>query len=123
MCKGADYPYTARNGQCKKTCTPAVKPAGSKRISGEPALIAGINLMPNTVAVDAGGRGWQSYKGGIFDTQCGKSLNHAILAVGYADQYYIVKNSWGASWGEKGYIFLVRGKNICGVALEPSYVQ
>jgi len=79
-------------------------------------------MLPNTVAVDAGGRAWQSYKGGVFDVQCGKQLNHAILAVGYTDQYYIVKNSWGTSWGAQGYVFMIRGKNLCGLALEPSYV-
>jgi len=122
QCKGTDYPYTAKDGSCKKTCTPAAKPNGAKRITGEADLIKGITMLPNTVAVDAGGRAWQSYKGGVFDVQCGKQLNHAILAVGYTDQYYIVKNSWGTSWGAQGYVFMIRGKNLCGLALEPSYV-
>jgi cathepsin L len=57
----------------------------------------------------------------VFDTTCGQQLNHAILAVGYASNYYIVKNSWGTSWGASGYIYIVRGKNMCGIAKEPSY--
>jgi C1A family cysteine protease len=121
QCLGKDYAYTAKTGTCKKTCKAAVQVKGAKRFTGEPALITGITLKPTTVAVDAGGAAWQSYKGGIFDTSCGKQLNHAILAVGYTDKYYIVKNSWGGSWGASGYIYIVRGKNLCGIALEPSY--
>jgi len=121
QCLGSDYPYTARGGTCKKTCKAAATVKGAKRFTGEPALITGITLKPCTVAVDAGGSAWQSYKGGVFDTSCGKQLNHAILAVGYTDKYYIVKNSWGGSWGASGYIYIVRGKNLCGIALEPSY--
>jgi len=121
QCLGKDYPYTARNGQCKKTCTAAAKVNGVVDIRGEDALVKSITNLPTTVAVDAGGRAWQQYKGGVFDTTCGQQLNHAILAVGYTDKYYIVKNSWGASWGDGGYIYLVRGKNMCGVGSEPSY--
>jgi C1A family cysteine protease len=121
QCLGKDYPYTAKNGNCKTTCTPSATVGKVVDIRGEDALVKSIVGTPTTVAVDASGRGWQSYKGGIFDTTCGKQLNHAILAVGYTDKYYIVKNSWGASWGEQGYIFIVRGKNMCGVGSEPSY--
>jgi C1A family cysteine protease len=119
QCKGSDYPYTARDGSCKKTCTPLAKVGGVKRITGEAALITSINNLPTTVAVDAGK--WQSYKGGVFNGPCGKQLNHAVLAVGYTDQYYIVKNSWGGSWGSSGYIFMARGKNLCGIGQEPAY--
>jgi len=123
QCLGKDYPYTAKNGQCKKTCKTAVKNNKVVDITGEPALITAITKKPTTVAVDASARGWQSYSGGVFDTTCGKQLNHAILAVGYTDQYYIVKNSWGGSWGASGYIYIVRGKNMCGIGLEPAYPE
>jgi len=122
QCLGKDYPYTARNGQCKKTCVAAAKVGGVKEITGEPALITSITNLPTTVAVDASARDWQSYRGGTFaPANCGKQLNHAILAVGYTDQYYIVKNSWGTTWGASGYVMIVRGKNMCGIALEPSF--
>ena len=48
-------------------------------------------------------------------------MNHAVLIVGYTPGYWIVKNSWGAGWGSGGYIYLVRGKNMCGIADEASY--
>jgi cathepsin L len=121
QCLGADYPYTARAGTCKTTCTKQGKVNGVKRISGENALITAIDGTVVTVAVCASGSQWQSYKSGIMDFACGKSLNHAILAVGYASNYYIVRNSWGASWGIGGYVHMVRGKNLCGIASEPSY--
>jgi len=121
QCLGSDYPYTARAGTCKTTCAKTGKVNGVKRISGENALITAIDGTVVTVAVCASGTQWQSYKSGIMDFACGKSLNHAILAVGYASQYYIVRNSWGASWGQQGYVMMVRGKNLCGIGQEPSY--
>jgi len=120
QCSQQSYPYRARDGQCK-TCTAVAKITGAKRFSGEPALATNIVNQPCTVAVDAASPDWQSYSGGIYNGRCGKSLDHAILAVGYTDAYWIVKNSWGTRWGASGYIYLARGKNICGLALEPSY--
>jgi len=120
QCLGTDYPYTGRDGTCKKTCKAAATVNGCTRFTGEANLITNLDKQVVTVAVDASARGWQTYKSGVFDITCGKSLNHAILAVGYTNQYYIVKNSWGTSWGAQGYVFMVRGKNMCGVGLEPS---
>ena len=67
----------------------------------------------------------QSYKSGILDknaSQCNpKSLNHGVVLVGYGydtttkKEYWIVRNSWGASWGEKGYFRMLRGKGTCGI--------
>jgi len=121
QCAGSQYPYTARDGTCKTTCTPITHLTGAKAFTGEAALQTNLNNQPCTVAVDAASSDWQSYSGGIYNGRCGKNLDHAILAVGYTAQYWIVKNSWGGSWGAKGYIYLARGKNICGVASEPSY--
>jgi len=60
--------------------------------------------------------GWQFYIGGVFPSwMCGKNLDHGVLAVGYdAKSNWLVKNSWGALWGRKGYITLKKG-NTCGV--------
>jgi len=48
--------------------------------------------------------------------ECGKSLDHGVLLAGYTDTYWLVKNSWGASWGESGYIRLQAPADTCGLA-------
>ena len=67
---------------------------------------------------------------GIFDdSNCGYTLNHAVLAVGYGTEdnknYWIIKNSWNTTWGDQGYIKLLitPGKGICGVQMEPLAVK
>jgi len=69
------------------------------------------------------------YRSGVVDSdECGTNLNHAILTVGYSDKgsavpYWIVKNSWGAGWGDNGYIKLAirEGKGVCGVHMDTTY--
>jgi len=82
-------------------------------------LAAAVAINPVSVGVDA--TNWQFYSSGIF-TGCSPNptLNHAALLVGYTPTYWILKNSWGTSWGENGYIRLARG-NTCGLANVASY--
>lgn len=69
------------------------------------------------------------YKSGIFSGPCRTKLDHAIIAVGYGAEgdkkFYIVRNSWGTDWGEKGYIRMFRedkkGPGTCGIQLASSY--
>jgi len=115
LCKQADYAYTGRDGACKTTCTKGNNIKGVVQQKGEDQLLAGVNLQPISICLDAAG-GFQSYRSGIFNGPCGTQMNHAVLAVGYTDTYWIVKNSWGASWGNQGYIHMARGKNLCGMS-------
>jgi C1A family cysteine protease len=112
-CSESAYPYTGRDGSCKQ-CTAVIKPSGAGTGSGEATLGSQLNNLPVSVCVDASG-GFQSYHGGVFSGPCGTQINHAILAVGYTSAYWIVKNSWGTGWGASGYIYMARGKNLCGV--------
>jgi len=66
---------------------------------------------------------FQNYQDGILNSRkCGKKLDHGVLAVGYGDGYFIVKNSWGASWGDEGYLKISDSpSNICGILSQPSY--
>jgi len=92
----------------------------------EGALLAAINVGPVSVAIEADQQCFQFYTSGVLDdASCGTQLDHGVLAVGYGTlsgkDYYIVKNSWGASWGMSGYILMVRNKDECGIATENSY--
>merc|ERR1712151_365122 len=77
------------------------------------------------VAIEADQSSFQLYSGGVMTGSCGTQLDHGVLAVGYGTDsgksYWKVKNSWGASWGENGYIRMVRGQNQCGISNQPSY--
>jgi cathepsin L len=114
-CSESGYPYTGRDGSCKKTCSAVAKCGASRTSSGENALLSMVNSMPTSIALSVSG-GFQSYKGGVFNGPCSGQVNHAVLAVGYTDQYWMVKNSWGGSWGSGGYIWMARGKNLCQMA-------
>jgi len=136
--KGVDteksYPYVGRDGRChfnKKYVGADDKgfvdlPEGDE----EKLKIAVATQGPISIAIDAGHRSFQMYKKGVyFEPECSaEDLDHGVLIVGYgtdADNggdYWIVKNSWGKSWGEEGYIRMARNKNNhCGVASKASY--
>ena len=73
------------------------------------------------IAIDAANYEFKQYGGGVFNlSDCSTRLNHAMLAVGYGSdggiEYWLAKNSWGAYWGESGYvrIQITEGKGICG---------
>jgi cathepsin H len=117
LCSQTAYPYTARDGACKSGCE-SVKSTAIKGVvqqKGEDQLLKGVDGQPVSICLDAMG-GFQSYRSGIFDGPCGTQMNHAVLAVGYTADAWIVKNSWGTSWGDKGYIQMRRGKNLCGLS-------
>jgi len=129
LCTEAAYPYTAKDGTCKSTsCSMSAnsKITGYKDVTHtENALGAAVDITPISVAIEADQSGFQLYKSGVFSGTCGKSLDHGVLAVGYGTDtgvdYWKVKNSWGTSWGEAGYIRMIRNKDECGIADEPSY--
>jgi cathepsin L len=119
----ASYKYTARDGTCKKV--PSVVTISSfKTLSfDESALAQAIQKQPISIAIEADQACFQFYHSGILDdASCGTQLDHGVLAVGLGTDsgsgkdYWRVKNSWGASWGDKGYISMVYGKNQCGLA-------
>jgi len=82
-----------------------------------------VNAGPVSVAIEADQAVFQSYRGGIITGGCGSNLDHGVLVVGYGDNYWIVKNSWGGAWGEGGYVRLgrVSGDGVCGINKQPFF--
>jgi hypothetical protein len=121
------YPYTARDGSCKSSYTTAIPRGGVTGYkdvsSSSSALMSALNQQPVSVAVEADQSSFQSYSGGIITSGCGTNLDHGVLAVGYdsSSNYFLVKNSWGASWGDNGYLKISTSGNVCGIHSQPSY--
>lgn len=139
QCYESSYPYEAGTtktaGTCHKcTAAPAhfsacydVAPKDQVSLKGA------LSKQPVTIAIEADTYYFQSYTGGILDsTKCGTSLDHAVEIVGYGEEngkkYWNIRNSWGSSWGENGYVRILRSEStndvgICGVAAEPSFIS
>jgi len=130
----SDYPYVAGGGTATSCSYDSSKgkvgATGYNDVSTNSVdqLKAAIAKGPVSVAIEADKSAFQLYNGGVMDSdECGTQLDHGVLAVGYGTDngkdYYIVKNSWGDSWGEAGYIRLgvESGAGICGIQSMPSY--
>jgi len=121
----ASYKYTATDGTCKTV--PSVSTISKYTditAKDEAGLMTAIQNQPITIAVDAA-VGWQSYGGGVMSTCFLKGLDHGVLLVGYgtdgAKDYWTIKNSWGATWGEAGFIRVKRNMDACGLADAASF--
>jgi len=120
-----DYPYKASKSFFCKKQGGDVKISGYKDVAAgsETALASAIAQGPVSIAIEADQSGFQFYSGGVFSGTCGKQLDHGVLLVGYnsAEGYWKVKNSWGTSWGESGFIRLKKGLDECGLSDSASY--
>lgn len=128
-----DYPYEAKDGTCNsekashKVST--IKSFQDVESKSKEQFIAALAQGPVSIAIEADQQAFQLYKTGVFDSACGTKLDHGVLAVGYSSEYFIVKNSWGETWGMDGYIQMsanptARGggsSGQCGMLMQPSY--
>jgi len=138
LCTEESYPYIAKGGllsSCKsKGCSVGLNAGtvtGVKSLGGTLSKASDEDLMtavagqPVSIAIEADQTIFQHYTSGVITGDCGTSTDHGVLLVGYgtdgADSYWKVKNSWGASWGDSGYVRMVRGKNQCGINSGPNY--
>ena len=129
-----DYPYKPSTGlfACKYDKSKGkVKVTTYKDVprSSADQLKAALNVAPVSVGIQADQPVFHHYTGGIINSSsCGTSIDHGVLAVGYGkdaetnQEYYIVKNSWGADWGENGFVRIAiqDGSGICGIQLQAS---
>jgi C1A family cysteine protease len=128
----SDYPYKAVDGSCKFSASKSVATiTGYADVPKNDCktLLQFATTQPTSVAIAA--NAIQSYKSGVFSTlTCGTSLNHGVTLIGYGHDatsnkdYYLVRNSWGAGWGEQGYIRMDRNvqtsTGICGICMAAS---
>ena len=132
LCSENDYPYEAMEGQCVN-CKGIVNISDYKDViqNNEEILKRVVHQQPVSVAIQANLKSFQLYSSGIYsDPSCGTQLDHGVLIVGYGHDlfynmdYWIVKNSWGPEWGDKGYIKIQRNiensSGMCGIAMQPS---
>ena len=139
LCSENDYPYvsgtTQAAGTCQTTCDNIRNSQVAKHVDVQPksdnAMMDALSQQPVSIAIEADQKDFQLYSTGVFTGDCGTNLDHGVLVVGYGsmngDDFYKVKNSWGVTWGNNGYIYLARGEQYnngqgqCGILLQGSY--
>ena len=125
----SSYPYKAVDQNCSYDANNAynfnVSSWTAVPADSVSALQSAVAQQPVSVTIEADKLCFQMYSSGVLNnTKCGTSLDHAVAAVGYGNEsgqdYWLVRNSWGSSWGENGYIKIaaVDGPGICGIQMD-----
>ncbi|XP_074293574.1 fruit bromelain-like [Silene latifolia] len=121
------YPYIGRTGKCRTDSNVVFISGYSDFPNGANLLMQALNVQPISVSIDSHAEGFKYYSGGVYDGGCGTDLNHAVTAIGYGrdnasgKDYWLIKNSWGNTWGENGFMRLLRDESVCPITLDCSY--
>jgi len=128
----SDYPYTAVDGTCNYNQGKAQKVNNGYAFvtaKSTDQLKSALVNSPVSVLIEADQQVFQFYSSGVIKAGCGANLDHAVLAVGYQKvgviEAFIVKNSWGTSWGDDGYVYIWsdqaenQGQGVCGILAQP----
>lgn len=149
VCSESSYPYSSGlgdTGSCLKTCSVVSGTKVTNHVvvtpNSDSAMMTALSINPVSIAIEADTKSFQLYSSGIYSdfTGCGGNspqLDHAVVLVGYGSSngqdYYIMRNSWGTTWGDltdgsenKGYMLMARGSaygkaGLCGLLSEPMY--
>jgi len=125
LCTESSYPFTGETGTCRPFCLEKAIRKGSiewKVATNEAEL--GEAVKSGMVVVSVNAASFTTYSGGVISSDCPPTLDHAMVLVGDTSEYWRTKNSWGASWGEAGFVRLGKGiseQGECGVASDASY--
>lgn len=129
----ANYPYQGSDGTCNTDMegnnAASISSYEDVPTNNEQALMQAVANQPISVYIDASDPSFQSYSSGIYTGDCGTTLDHGVVVVGYGEDngmnYWLVKNSWGSQWGEEGFIRMQKdidaGEGLCGIAMAPTY--
>ncbi|XP_072830841.1 cathepsin O isoform X1 [Vicugna pacos] len=121
----SEYPFTAQNGLCRYFPAShsgfSIKGYSAYDFSDQEDEMAKVLLTSGPLIVIVDAVSWQDYLGGIIQHHCSSGeANHAVLVTGFdrtgSPPYWIVRNSWGSSWGVDGYAHVKMGGNVCGIA-------
>lgn len=117
-----DYPYIGSTAQCRGESNPAVTINGYTTIPSfdENELSNAVERQPVSVVIDSSGDEFRFYNGGVYECSgCDDETDHGVAVIGYEQDYWIIKNSWGDDWGEGGYMKMLRntcdGRGTCGI--------
>jgi len=121
----SSYPYEGVDDTCRfNSANVGAKISNWTFVNSDEDQMAAYLVAHGPLAIAADAVEWQFYFGGVFYAPCGTQLDHGILIVGYGVEtdifgqtmpYWTVKNSWGADWGDSGYIYIEKGDGKCGL--------